>query len=400
VLQPELNKKIVLTLLILTTTLMTMSTDLFAPSLPYLPEYFSTTDQMVKLTMSLWMMAYGGLLLIYGPLSERFGRRPILVAAMTMFTLASFLCTLATSIEQLLLARVLQGAAAGAEGVLVLSIVRDCFDEKGQVWAFSLYRGVCALPPIFAPILGAYVFLVFGWQANFLLLAVIAAIVTTLLWFLLDESHCEKKSRLSFRLIVKDYGRLLINTRFLGFTLIMATSIAYLVVFPTVVPFVLVDQLGHEADVFGYFQGAVMIAFVLGAACSNRLSHHMEIHKLLLLGIVIVCCGAVLLLLVAFMQVESLVTLGLPLAVIAFGNGPVMSTAPPLAMGSASCATGASAAMMLTITSALASLTAVIEGAISTGTSLSLAMILCAVAGVALLAYCGVYLFRSKAELS
>ena len=137
----DIRKNIILVLLILTSTLMTMSTDLYAPSLPFLPEYFGTTNELVKLTMSLWMMAYGGLLLFFGPLSERYGRRPVLVGAMAVFTLCSFLCTIATSIEFLIVARIIQGAAAGAEGVLVLSIIRDCFDEKGQVRAFSIYRG-------------------------------------------------------------------------------------------------------------------------------------------------------------------------------------------------------------------------------------------------------------------
>ncbi|MCY4337528.1 MAG: MFS transporter, partial [Gammaproteobacteria bacterium] len=162
----NIRKNITLVLLVLTSTLMTLSTDLYAPSLPYLPEYFGTTNELVKLTMSLWMMAYGGLLLIFGPLSERFGRRPVLVGAMAVFTLCSFLCTIATSIEQLIIVRVIQGAAAGAEGVLVLSIIRDCFDEKGQVRAFSVYRAANAIPPMFAPVLGAYIFLWFGWQAN------------------------------------------------------------------------------------------------------------------------------------------------------------------------------------------------------------------------------------------
>ncbi|MEW6991620.1 Bcr/CflA family efflux MFS transporter [Colwelliaceae bacterium 6441] len=383
----DINKKIILALVILTTTLMTMSTDLFAPSLPFLSEYFNTNDEMVKLTMSMWMMAYGGILLIYGPLSEKFGRRPVLVGAMFLFTLASFFCTTATSIEQLIVARIVQGAAAGAEGVLVMSIVRDCFDEKGQVWAFSIYRGVCALPPIFAPIIGTYIYIWLGWQANFILLSAIAAIVTGLLWKYLDESSNTERHTVSVSSVLKDYWKLLCSGKFLAFTVIMATSIAYLVIFPTVVPFVLVNQLGQEAEVFGYFQGVIMVAFIFGSTFANKLSKKMSVHGLLFLGICIVALGGILLLLVALFELESLLMLGIPLGIIAFGNGPVMAAAPPLAMGATNSSTGSSAAMMLTITSALASATAMIEGAYSSGTSMSLAVILFAVASISLLAF-------------
>ncbi len=383
----DIRKNLILVLLILTSTLMTMSTDLYAPSLPYLPEYFGTTNELVKLTMSLWMMAYGGLLLIFGPLSERYGRRPVLVGAMAVFTLCSFLCTVATSIEYLIIARMIQGAAAGAEGVLVLSIIRDCFDQKGQVRAFSIYRAANAIPPIFTPILGAYIFLWFGWQANFILLTVIAGSVTVLLWKFLDESRSANTQVVSIRQIAADYWSLIRNRRFLSFAVIMSTTIAFLVVFATVVPFVLVQQLEHDAAVFGYFQGATMVAFIFGSIAANRMANMVSVSRLLSLGIGIVVLGAVLLSLVVLLEVESLVTLGITLAVMAFGHGPVLATTPPLAMSTSGAPTGASAAMLLTITSALASLTAVAEGAFSEGTSRSLATILAISSVIAVVAY-------------
>lgn len=383
----NIRKNITLVLLVLTSTLMTLSTDLYAPSLPYLPEYFGTTNELVKLTMSLWMMAYGGLLLIFGPLSERFGRRPVLVGAMAVFTLCSFLCTIATSIEQLIIVRVIQGAAAGAEGVLVLSIIRDCFDEKGQVRAFSVYRAANAIPPMFAPVLGAYIFLWFGWQANFMLLTILAGSVTALLWKFLDESHSADTHVVSISNTSADYWSLLRNRRFLSFAVIMSATIAFLVIFATVVPFVLVEQLGQNAEVFGYFQGATMVAFIFGSIVANRMSNRVSVSRLLCLGIGLVVLGAILLSLVVLLEAESLVSLGIPLALMAFGHGPVLATVPALAMGASATPTGASAAMLLTITSALASLTAVAEGAFSEGTSRSLATILALSSVIAVIAY-------------
>ncbi len=383
----SINKNIILVLLILTSTLMTMANDLYAPGLPHMPEYFNTTADKVKLTISFWALAYGSLLLIYGPLSERFGRRPILVGAMVIFTGCSFYCSVATSIEQLIAARALQGAAAGAEGVLVLSIIRDCFDEQGQVRAFSVYRGVCAIPPIITPVIGAYVFLWFGWQANFILLAVSAAVVTMLLWKFLTESKSPAINAVSSGKIVSDYLQLLSSARFISFAVIMASAIAFLIVFSTTVPFIVVNILGFTTQTFAYLQAAMMIVFVLGSLSANRLAGRLTTSRILLLGIGVVAVGSVLLFAIVQGDKLTLATLAVPLALISFGNGPVLTTAPILAMNATDSATGASAAMLLTFTSVLGSSTAVIEGALNDGSARALTVVMVSVTLCALLAF-------------
>ena len=211
--------------------------------------------------------------------------------------------------------------------------------------------------------------------------------MTVLLWKFLDESRGADTHVVSIRKITADYWSLIRNQRFLSFAVIMSTTIAFLVVFATVVPFVLVQQLEQDADVFGYFQGAIMVAFIFGSIAANRMTNMVSVSRLLSLGIGIVVLGAVLLSLVVLFEIESLLSLGIPLAVMAFGHGPVLATTPPLAMSTSGTPTGTSAAMLLTITSALASLTAVAEGAFSEGTSRSLATILTIASVIAVVAY-------------
>jgi DHA1 family bicyclomycin/chloramphenicol resistance-like MFS transporter len=395
----SIRKSVILALLIMTSTLMTMSTDLFSPSLPHLPAYFDTSNEMVKYTISLWVLSYAGLLLFFGPLSERIGRRPVLVGAMLVFTICTIFCIYATSIEQLIIARMFQGAAAGAEGVLVLSIVRDCFRGDDQVRAFSIYRGANAIPPIFMSLLGAYIFTWFGWQANFILLGIVAAIVTVMLWFFLEESGEVAARPDPLRKIIGDYGYLLRSGTFLSFAVIMSTTIAFLVIFPTIVPFVLVEELGFASTTFGYFQAANMVAFIIGSVIANRLAGKLSVARLLGLGIGLVVFGATALFAVVALNNVSLIALGIPLAIIAIGNGPVLATAPALAMNSTDKPTGASAAMLLTITSILASSTVIIEGLVSDGTSWSLAVMLGSVALIALIMYFVATIGKSDAEL-
>ncbi len=381
------SKGVLLTLLVLTTALMTMSNDLYAPSIPHLPEYFGTTDEMVKLTISLWSMAYGGLLLIYGPLSERFGRRPILVGAMAIFTIATFYCSVATTVGEMIVARVLQGAAAGAEGVLVLSIIRDSFDDKGQVKAFSIYRGVSAVPPIVAPIIGVYVFKAFGWHANFILLAAVAFVVTVLLARYLKESGGSNRSPADLGTTLSSYLRLILSIRFVSLALIMGSAIAFLVVFSTAVPFILNGVLGLDLEVFPFFQAVIMGALIVGNIIANRLVGIMRIDRLLLIGILIVLSGCIVLLVVLTNDQLNLATLGMSLVIVAVGNASVLATVPTLAMNATHVSTGMAAAMLLTFTSILGSTTAIIEGRINDGTAQSLLTVLGSATVIALVAY-------------
>jgi DHA1 family bicyclomycin/chloramphenicol resistance-like MFS transporter len=173
-----------------------MSTDLYTPSLPFLTDFFGTTPELLKLTISLNLIAYGFAQIIYGPLSDRFGRRPIFLGSIFFFTIASVVCGFAISIDQLLIARVFQGFFAAAQAVMVLAVFKDLFTEKEQVKAFAMYGMAIAITPAVAPILGGYIHVLLGWEFNFFLTALIGLISAILIYFLLPESTTPDPSAL------------------------------------------------------------------------------------------------------------------------------------------------------------------------------------------------------------
>lgn len=376
-----------LVLLIMTSTLSTLSDNLFLPSLPHLPEYFHTTREMVKYTVSLSMLAYGSGLLFFGPLSDRFGRKPVLVTAMAIFTVVSFGCTIATSIGQLIAARIFQGIASGAEGVLVMSILVDLFDTKGQVRANSLYRAACAIPPIFAPILGSYVYMYYGWQANFYLLAVIALIVTVCLQVFLRESRSDGRLREPFKAVLLNYGRLAGERTFLCLAVIMGAGIGFLVIFHATTPFVLFEVLHEKTQVFGYFQACMMLTLISSYGVTGVLVRRMPTTRVVLGALLVALAGNLMLIAAASWGELTLLSFGIPVMVIAFGSAPLLPAIPALVMKATEVPTGQAAAMLLTITSILASTTAVIEGRISDGSVWSFVIVLTAWPILALLAY-------------
>ncbi len=377
---------VTLVLLVLTTSLTIMSLDLYAPSLPYLPEYFGTTTELVKLTVSLNALTYGAGTLVYGPLSERFGRKPILISAICFAALCCLFCTLAVSIEQLIVARILLGLSLAAEGVLVYSIINDCYTGKDKVRAFAVWGAACAVVPIFSPILGAYIFVTFGWRANFAVLTIMAAVLTLLLWKYLHETIDTGSRTVSIKLIGRDYARVLRNRAFLCFAIIQSTAVGYFVLFPTAVPFILANQFDKAPEFYGYYQGSIIFVFILGTLTTRALVKTLPTEQVLTLGTSLVVTGCVLLALVALFSPGSLPVLSGPLALIAFGNAFLFTTIPPLAMDATDSPAGVSSAALLTIQTTLGSLTSLTDSLLPDGGVRQFAMIMGVVAVVAALA--------------
>ena len=377
---------VTLVLLVLTTSLTIMSLDLYAPSLPYLPEYFGTTTELVKLTVSLNALTYGAGTLVYGPLSERFGRKPILISAICFAALCCLFCTLAVSIEQLIVARILLGLSLAAEGVLVYSIINDCYTGKDKVRAFAVWGAACAVVPIFSPILGAYIFVTFGWRANFAVLTIMAAVLTLLLWKYLHETIDTGSRTVSIKLIGRDYARVLRNRAFLCFAIIQSTAVGYFVLFPTAVPFILANQFDKAPEFYGYYQGSIIFVFILGTLTTRALVKTLPTEQVLTLGTSLVVTGCVLLALVALFSPGSLPVLSGPLALIAFGNAFLFTTIPPLAMDATDSPAGVSSAALLTIQTTLGSLTSLTDSLLPDGDVRQFAMIMGVVAVVAALA--------------
>ena len=362
------NKTLVI-LLILATSVSIMSTDIYVPSLPHLTDYFGVSAEYIKLTISLNAAAYCIGTLIHGPLSERFGRKPILILAMASLALFSLFCALSQSIGQFIAARILQGFAAAAEGVIVLAIIRDVFDQKDQIRVLAIYEMAIALTPAIAPILGGYIYVYLGWRANFFALTVIAVITTFLFQTKLRESTQKDPHALKMKEILSDYIGLLCNFHFMKYCLIIGAGVGFYYAFATAGPFILIKQHGLATEYFGYYQGIMVIAYIVGSVITARLAKIITPHSLLLMALFIVFGSSLLLLFIVYGDIETKFMLALCIAMIAFGSAPLFSVAPPLAMNSTSKRTGSAAALLVSIEMGGGALAALCVGIFHDGTS-------------------------------
>jgi len=294
---------LVVGLLVLASSTSIMSTDMYAPSLPDMTEVFETTPAMVKLTISLNMLAFGIAQFFYGPISDRFGRRPIMLASLAAVIVLCFACTLATSIEQLIAARVLLGLAAAAEAVLGLAIIKDLYTEKQQVKVLATLNMVIAIAPAVAPILGGYLHVRYGWAMNFYVLTGMAIVSLIAAYRYLPESHTPDSTALQPARVLGGYTRLFFNSEFMVHTALCGISLGLIFVFVTGGPFVFIELLEVRPDRYGWYQALIVAAFFIGSLIASQLVDRINTQSILHAGGAVILLGCVLLVAIILWQV-------------------------------------------------------------------------------------------------
>ena len=340
------NLAVILPVVVLASSVSIMSTDVYTPSLPHLPEYFGTTPQAVKLTISLNILAFALAQLVLGPVSDRFGRRPVMLIGLGLFTCASIACAAAQSIGQLIMMRVAQGLSASVEAVVGLAIIRDLFKDTDQVRALAIWGMAISITPAAAPILGGYVHVWFGWRLNFWIVAACAAATTFLIWRTLPESTVPDRSALAPRVLGRAYWDLVRNRPFIGYVLVLGASLGMIFAFITAGPFILIEQFGVPTHHYGYYQGIIVAAFFLGSLGANWLASRTRLDTLFAAGLIVYGLGATALSVLGLLGALTPAPLVITMSLIAFGMGPIFAVGPSFALGFVSRNVGAASALI------------------------------------------------------
>ena len=238
--------------------------DLYAPGFPQIRQYFKTTEEMIQLTLSLNFAGYFLSSLVVGPLSDSFGRRPILLGGSMLFVAGSLVCVAAPNLPLLLAGRALQGLGVSAPTTLAMAVIGDLYEGDKQIKLFSLMNSLVTITMAGAPILGAFLSESYGWRSSFVVILLGSLGATLGVLFLVPESHGPEK-RLPFKLkrLGANYGTLLGSRFFLAtaFGLVLLGTPYF--VFIATIPFLFLETLGLPMAQYVYFQGAVVGLFAL-----------------------------------------------------------------------------------------------------------------------------------------
>lgn len=266
------------------TALAPLGIDTSLPALPLMAHALHTSDALVQATLGAFMLAFAGGQLVVGPLADRYGRRPIVIAGMAVFTVAGVLCAGATNAVFLVAARFIAGVGACAGAVAGRAIIRDLFTDRAAATRMQGYTSaISGVVPMLAPLLGAAL-LPWGWRAIYGALVAGGAVIlsATLIW--LPESLVEPGHHAGPGRIRTAYGRFLLLPRSIALCALVAFSFAGLFAFISGSPFVLVRELGLSGTQYGIAFAISSGAILSGAWIAGSLAHRIGSERLLRLA--------------------------------------------------------------------------------------------------------------------
>ncbi|MCC6195307.1 MAG: MFS transporter [Burkholderiales bacterium] len=316
------------------------------PSMQQWSSIFGASQAQVQLTFSGYVVAYGGLQLLYGPMSDRLGRRQVLLAGLALAFAGSVLAALAPAISVLIGARVLQGAGAAAGMVVGRALVQDLFEgpQRTRVMAWiGMAMGLC--PPT-AVIVGGQLHVHLGWQSSFLLMAALAAALALIAWRGLPASAPTAAARQPrwWGAMRASYARLAREPVFLLHVAILSMTTATFYIFLGGAPLVL-GSYGVGPDGIGWYIGCIPLAYIVGNYLTSRLVHRFGDRYMMTFGQVFTLVGLALSLSLAMAGWHTALAFALPLTLLGLGHGLLMPATLAGTVGVLPALAGAAAAV-------------------------------------------------------
>ncbi|MEK6789717.1 MAG: Bcr/CflA family multidrug efflux MFS transporter [Pseudomonadota bacterium] len=327
-----------------------MSIDMYLPALPTMQREFATDGSQMQLTLAAFFAAFALGQLFYGPLADRFGRKPPLYASLSLFILASLGCALATSVEALIALRFLQAFGACAGVVIARAIVRDSFDSAEAARMYAAMMLVMGVAPMVAPILGGQLLHYFGWHSIFLALVAYGSLCLWAMHHNLPETlDVANRQPLVISRILRAYGNLLKHHRFRGFALTSSISMAGLYAFIAVSPFVFIEHFKVAPAHFGWIFGGNAFWLILASQFNGRLVRRFQPLPLLKASLLVQMLAGAMLLLVGWTGIGGLWLLLPPLFLYTGCLGFILPNATILAMEPYKAQAGTASALYGTI---------------------------------------------------
>jgi len=315
------------------------------PGLPDIARDFDTSPSSAQLLVAVFLGAFAFAQLVMGPLSDRFGRRPVILGGLGLFTLASILAPVAPDIGTLLAARVAQACGACATIVVGRAMIRDTAEGVAAAQAMSWFAIALAVGPATAPVFGSFLTAWFGWESTFIATALVGAGVLLFVLLDLDETlppAMREPPRASQ--LLASYARLSRNPEFVGYSLIVAFASAAAQAYLTAIPIVFIVLMGVSAGSLGFYIMVMPMIFIAANFVSRRLIVRMPMDRIILIGVAFSATGGVLQLLFGLWGVTTPYPVLLAFAISNCGTGLVfancyaqaLSTVPPSIAGQAS----------------------------------------------------------------
>ncbi|MCW5588336.1 MAG: multidrug effflux MFS transporter [Legionellales bacterium] len=297
-----------------------LGVDIHLASLPHIMIYLHTTRAHMQQSVTLFILGVGLSMLIYGPLSDKIGRKPVVIFGLCLAAIASFSAAFSQSIISFLILRILQGIGSGVCWGLGRIIAADVMQGERLAAIGSYFTLFLSLSPLLAPALGGYVQHAFGWQANFILLGSIILLALLVFMLFFEETNQHKRPE-AFSLfpLVKTYFSFFQNRLFVGCALLTGIAMSASILYTTISSFIFQDQFHTTPIVFGWLTAVVGAAGIIGKLISPFFMLRLKNQKTLFIGIVLLLSSGIFLSLFTFSGHISIPTvlIGVSIAILA-----------------------------------------------------------------------------------
>lgn len=302
-----------------------LSTDMYLPSLPDIAHQLSASTAQAQLTLSAYLVGFAVGQIVYGPVSDRHGRKPVLLAALGLFSAATLVCAVATSIDMLIAARFAQ--ALGGSGCIMVAraIVRDLYSGNRAGRELSVMGSVMALAPVIAPVVGGVLQTGFGWRSNFVALIVVGIGGIGAIWLLLPETLTRRASEpVSPASMLRSYGIVVRNPAYLAYMGLATGSYAGLFAWISGSSFVLQNLYGLSPFYFGLAFALSTVGYLTGTNLAAYLVMRLGLDRTIGFGCSALAAGGLGAVASIAFGLTSAFALVLPMAVYLAGLGMVL----------------------------------------------------------------------------
>jgi DHA1 family bicyclomycin/chloramphenicol resistance-like MFS transporter len=285
------KSKITLLLLVAMTGVAPISLYMLVPALPLLATSFGRDISIAQMTVSLYMVGIACSQIIMGPLSDRFGRRPVLLAGLGLMVLASASCIFAQTLPQLIAARFFQ-ALGGATGMVVSrAIIRDLYSRDRISSMISLVIAVMMIAQMLSPLTGGLLDIAFGWRSIFYLITAASLVITVTIALALPETRRDRAAGGGFR---GDVGSLITSRAFIGYVLCQVLASQLIFAFAGGGPYIVVTQMGRSSAEYGAWFATTGFAYLVGNLFCVRFAPRHSLEKLIWFGLALQLGGSAL----------------------------------------------------------------------------------------------------------